>query len=347
MRVKREDRIDEIQAIWFDESGIHMIDQRLLPGSIEIYTAENVESAAYAIKEMVVRGAPAIGVTAAFALALYSRREPAGQLEKAAELLKSTRPTAVDLEFALNYMLKCHEQGLDLAVAAQKYCQRIVDKCRKIGEFGAPLIKNNMRVLTHCNAGALATVDWGTALAPMRVAARAGINFFVYVDETRPRLQGAKLTAWELENEDISYTIIADNAAGLLFSRGKIDLVITGADRIASNGDFANKIGTYEKAVLAARHKVPFYVAAPASSFDFGIESGDEIPIEERSETEVLYIDGVRIAPEQSTAYNPAFDITPSELVAGYITEFGLFRPQDLGELKNLIQIEKMTGDWL
>jgi translation initiation factor eIF-2B subunit alpha/methylthioribose-1-phosphate isomerase len=207
--------------------------------------------------------------------------------------------------------------------------------CKSIGEHGSALIKDGSRVLTHCNAGALATVDFGTALAPMRVAHRAGRKFFVYVDETRPRLQGAKLTSWELLNEGIDHAIIADNAAGHYMSRGQVDLVIVGADRIVSNGDFANKIGTYEKAVLAKESGVPFYVAAPVSTFDFSLTSGSGIVIEERSQDEVLLVGGRRISPEGSRAMNPAFDVTPARYVTGFITENGVSRP---GEFSSLVE---------
>jgi len=210
------------------------------------------------------------------------------------------------------------------------YVESIVERCRKIGEFGAPLIKENAKLLTHCNAGALATVDYGTALAPMRLAHDRGVSFFVWVDETRPRLQGSKLTAWELLNEGIDHAVIADNAAGHYFQRGEVDLVITGADRIVANGDFANKIGTYGKALLAKEHGVPFYVAAPLSTFDFSKKSGALIPIEERGEDEVTLIGAERLAPSGSRARNPAFDVTPARLVAGFITEVGILKADEL-----------------
>jgi len=214
----------------------------------------------------------------------------------------------------------------DLVKAADSYADSIVEKCLQIGKNGSTLIKDGSRILTHCNAGALATVDVGTALAPIRLAHRSGKRIFVYVDETRPRLQGAKLTAWELANEGIDHAIISDNAAGH-YLKEDVDVVIVGADRIARNGDFANKIGTYTKAVLAKENGVPFYVAAPVSTFDKRIRTGSQIVIEERSEDEVLFVDGCRIAPDGSRALNPAFDVTPAKFVKGFITERGVLRP--------------------
>jgi S-methyl-5-thioribose-1-phosphate isomerase len=221
----------------------------------------------------------------------------------------------------------------DLVDAADAYADSIVDMCYRIGKNGSPLIRNGYHVLTHCNAGALATVDFGTALAPIRVAHRAGKKLFVYVDETRPRLQGAKLTAWELLNEGIDHAIISDNAAGH-YLKDSVDLVIVGADRIARNGDFANKIGTYSKAVLAKENGIPFYVAAPISTFDMKIKDGNSIPIEERSEDEVLFLNECRIAPKGSKALNPAFDVTPGRYVKGFITENGILKPRELGKLR-------------
>ena len=215
--------------------------------------------------------------------------------------------------------------GDDALVAANEYVEDIIDRCRKIGENGEPLIKNDMKILTHCNAGALATVDYGTALAPFRIAKEKGKKFFVFADETRPRLQGL-LTDWELEQEGIDHAVIADNAAGHFMKNGEIDMVITGADRIAANGDFANKIGTYEKAVLAKENNIPFYVAAPVSTFDNNIKSGDEIVIEERGREELTVINGKKIMPGYTKVRNPAFDVTPHKYVTGYITEEGIIK---------------------
>ena len=312
----------DIRAIWMSRGVVKMIDQRLLPQKLKIVTIRNHVDMAKAISNMTIRGAPSIGAAAAYGMALAWLRK--ADLRKAASVLKATRPTAHDLFHAVDHMLSRRDE--DLVEVADDYAESIVDMCRRIGLNGSRLIQDGCRVLTHCNAGALATVDFGTALAPLRVAHRAGRRMFVYVDETRPRLQGAKLTAWELANEGIEHAIIADNAAGH-FMKNDVDLVIVGADRIARNGDFANKIGTYEKAVLAKENGVPFYVAAPASTFDRKIKSGADIPIEERSQDEVLYVDGLRIAPEASCALNPAFDVTPARYVKGFITEDGIITP--------------------
>ena len=336
MKVRIDNEVHDFRALWFEDGNLKFIDQRALPARFEIYEAKSYRDVAFAISDMVVRGAPAIGVAAAYGIVLAvmnDRIDP----EKAAEELHATRPTAYDLDFALNYMLNaCGSEAPDPAdpvTAADRYADEIVDRCRKIGEVGEPLIKDGMNILTHCNAGALATVDFGTALAPMRMAARAGKKIFVFADETRPRLQGVKLAAWELHNEGIPCAVIADNAAGYYMKNGDIDLVITGADRIARNGDAANKIGTYEKAVLAKENGIPFYIAAPVSTFDLTLDSGDGIPIEERAENEVLVIDGVRIAPEGVAARNPSFDVTPAKYITGFITETGIIRPDEISGL--------------
>ena len=324
----------KLRAVWFENGIVRMIDQRKLPTSMEIYSSRNPEEIAYSIKDMVVRGAPAIGVTAAYGLAMAKINGE--DMNKVVKLFASTRPTAFDLFRAIDYMQKANFE----LNAAERYANEISGRCKKIGEYGNALIHDGARLLTHCNAGALAVLDWGTALAPMRVAKESGTNIFVYVDETRPRLQGARLTAWELGQEGIDHAIIADNAAGFYMSRGEVDLVIVGADRIGANGDFANKIGTYEKAVLAKESGIPFYVAAPASTFDFKIKSGSEIPIEERDQDEVLSINGVRHSPQNSKAKNPAFDVTPSRYVTGYITEYGIFTSEEFSKLKS-----KMSAD--
>ncbi len=328
MLVKTAKGKSDIRALWMEKGVVKAIDQRLLPGSLKIVTIRTVAEMANAISDMTIRGAPSIGAAGAYGMALaWIRKE---NLTKASITLVKTRPTAHDLSYGVNMMLsKCDE---DLVEVAEAYADDIVEKCRKIGENGAKLIKDGYRILTHCNAGALATVDFGTALAPMRVAHRQGKSIFVYVDETRPRLQGAKLTAWELGNEGIDYAIISDNAAGH-FMKSSVDLVIVGADRIAKNGDFANKIGTYSKAVLAKENWVPFYVAAPISTFDPKIKTGKEIVIEERSEEEVLQVGNCRIAPKDSRALNPAFDVTPARYVKGFITEKGILKPGEFGDL--------------
>jgi translation initiation factor eIF-2B subunit alpha/methylthioribose-1-phosphate isomerase len=311
---------------------IWLIEQNLLPFEVQFFKADTVEDVARAIETMVVRGAPAIGATAAYGIALAALRgEP---LDEAAERLRATRPTAYDLFYAIDHVLKEIERGVPPVKAADDYAARISDMCKRIGEYGDEVIRSGDSILTHCNAGALATVDHGTALAPMREAHRNGKKIFVYVDETRPRLQGAKLTAWELSNEGIDYAIIVDNAAGRLMQSGEVDIVIVGADRIAANGDVANKIGTYEKALIARDNNVPFYVAAPTSTIDFSLPEGQSIPIEERSESEVLYIGGTSIAPKGSKARNPAFDVTSKDLITGIITEEGIRKPYELRNLR-------------
>ena len=299
----------EMRSLWWDDT-LKLIDQRKLPFQLKIFEASSVEKVAYAIKRMVVRGAPAIGCAAAYGMALAEDKE------KAARMLKRTRPTAHDLFYAVDYMTE-NEGRIE---AAHRYVEDIVEKCRKIGEIGEKLIKHGSRILTHCNAGALATVDWGTALAPIRMAKDREI--FVWVDETRPRLQGL-LTSWELKQEGIKHAVIADNAAGYFMKEGEVDMVIVGADRIASNHDVANKIGTYEKAVLAKENGIPFYVAAPISTFDESISDGRKIKIEERDAEEVTKIFDY-IPPE---IRNPAFDVTPAEYITGIITEKGIIKP--------------------
>lgn len=315
----------DIRAIWMEGKVVKSIDQRLLPNQFKIVTIRTHQEMARAIRDMTIRGAPSIGAAAAYGMALAWLKGKS--LPKAAKVLKATRPTAHDLFYAVDLMLS--RAGEDLAEVADDYADGIVEMCRRIGSHGAQLIGDGDRILTHCNAGALATVDFGTALAPIRVAHRQGKKLFVYVDETRPRLQGAKLTAWELFNEGIDHAIIPDNAAGH-YMKDSVDLVIVGADRIARNGDFANKIGTYSKAVLAKENGVPFHVAAPASTFDSRMRSGSEIPIEERSGDEVLCIGKCRIAPKGSKALNPCFDVTPARFVTSYITEKGVVRPDSL-----------------
>jgi len=308
------------QSLWFEKGAVKFIDQRCLPHRFRIYTARTVKDVAYAIKNMIVRGAPAIGAAAAYGLALGYKR-----LDYAADRILSTRPTAYDLYYAVNYMVNSIKKGDDPIEAASRYVNNVIERCRLIGEHGEHLIKDDMNILTHCNAGALATVDYGTALAPLRVAYHKGKRFTVYVDETRPRLQGL-LTAWELKQEGITYFLIVDNAAGYFMEKGDIDLVIVGADRITKNGDAANKIGTYEKAVCARDNNVPFYVAAPSNTFDANLPDGGMIPIEERVSEEVTTMHGRVIMPKWVNVKNPSFDITPCEYITGYITEKGVFK---------------------
>ena len=314
MKINGEDK----QSLWFDNNTLFFIDQRKLPDKIELFKARTVEQVCYAITDMVVRGAPAIGAAAVYGMVI-------GQNDaiKTAELLKKTRPTAFDLFYAVDHMLSCIQNGEKPLDSANMYLDDIIQRCKRIGEQGNSIIKDGMSILTHCNAGALATVDYGTALAPMRVAHNKNKKIFVYADETRPRLQGL-LTSWELFHEGIPHAVIADNAAGYYMKNGDIDMVITGADSIAKNGDFANKIGTYEKAVLAKENDIPFYVAAPISTFDISIKTGKDIIIEQRSEDELKKYKDVEIMLQETPVKNPAFDVTPSKYVKGFITEEGI-----------------------
>jgi len=318
-----------VRALWWERGALALLDQRQLPGRTVVLRLRSVAEVARAIRTMAVRGAPAIGVAAAYGMALAAQRA-GGDPDAAATLLRSTRPTAIDLFVGIEAVRRPWAAGENALEAAHRYRRRVVEECHRIGVAGAPLLRRAHGVLTHCNAGALATVEWGTALAPIRVARQRGAKLFVYVDETRPLLQGARLTAWELARERIPHAIIADNAAGHFLSTGAIDAVIVGADRIARNGDFANKIGTYEKAVVAREHRVPFYVAAPWTTFDRRRASGASIPVEERAPEEVLELGGQRIAPRPSRARNPAFDVTPSRFVTAFVTPDGVVRPREL-----------------
>lgn len=306
------------KALWFEKDTLFLIDQRKLPNSIEMIKATTVEKIAEIIKTMAVRGAPAIGATAAYGMVI-GRENP----DETAEILGKTRPTAYDLFYAITYMLDKIKKNENPIQSAEKYVETIIQNCKSIGQYGNRLIKNDMKILTHCNAGALATVDWGTALAPFRIAHREGKKIFVYADETRPRMQGL-LTAWELAQENIPHAVIADNAAGYYMKNKDIDMVITGADRITKNGDVANKIGTYEKAVLAKENNIPFYIAAPSSTFDTMINSGEKITIEQRDSEELIKVNNQYIMPKNTPVKNPAFDVTPHEYITGYITEKGI-----------------------
>jgi S-methyl-5-thioribose-1-phosphate isomerase len=310
----------DYRALWLEGKSIHFIDQRKLPFAFDIFTARTIEDVAFAINDMIVRGAPAIGAAAAYGMALGEKTP-----EKSATLLRSTRPTAYDLFHAIEHMTGVIHRNEDAFAAATTYTERIITRCKKIGEHGEKLIHDSMTILTHCNAGALATIDYGTALAPIRRAHQQRKKIFIYADETRPRLQGL-LTAWELYHEGIPHALIADNAAGYYMRKKDIDLVIVGADRIAKNGDFANKIGTYEKAVVAKENDIPFYVAAPASTFDPNIKDGSQIIIEERDRQEVTQAAGNTIMPEWVSVKNPAFDVTPKKYVTGYINEDGIYK---------------------
>ncbi len=301
---------------------LRIIDQTRLPQELIYLELDDVEEIVSAIKRLSVRGAPAIGCAAALGLAACAQHldgDFSAGINALADQLASSRPTAVNLFWALD---RCRKSTCmdDLIREALSILEEDIHMCRAIGEHGAPLIKEGMGILTHCNAGALATGDFGTALSPMYVAHAEGRRFTVYSDETRPLLQGSRLTAWELHKAGIDVVTICDNMAAQVMKEGKIDLVIVGSDRIAANGDVANKIGTYGLAVLAKHHGIPFYVAAPTSTIDASLATGDLIPIEQRNPAEVGAAEGVCI-------YNPAFDVTPHELIAGIITENGLHRP--------------------
>ena len=337
------------RTIWpVGDDVVEVIDQTKLPHAFTTVKLRNADEAARAIKTMVVRGAPLIGATAAYGLAMAMREDPSDDsLTRAHELLLATRPTAVNLRWALTRMcdaLRNRPRGERAALAwreAAAICNEDVEVCRKIGEYGLPLIRDiaarkkggRANILTHCNAGWLACVDWGTALAPIYMAHDEGISVHVWADETRPRNQGASLTAYELGAHGVPHKIVADNAGGHLMQKGEVDLCIVGTDRVTSNGDVANKIGTYLKALAAKDNHVPFYVALPSSTIDWMLKSGRDIPIEERSEDEILKMTGrlpnggvatIEIAAPGSHAANPGFDVTPARLVSGFITERGV-----------------------
>lgn len=331
MKANINGRTEDIRAVWFEDGKVTMIDQRELPDKVTIVSFKDYRDVAEAIRNMTTRGAPSIGATAAYGMCLAAIN--GDDIEQAAKDIKAARPTANDLFYAVDYMLDDLSKGKDPIGSADAYAQSMVDKCIKIGEYGGELIRDGYRLMTHCNAGALATVDVGTALAPMRKAHGDGKDFFVYVSETRPRLQGMQLTAWELLQEGIDHAIIPDGSSGHFIRKG-VDMIIVGADRIAANGDFANKIGTFEKAVLAKEFNVPFYVAAPISTFDFNTKTGEDIVIEGRSEEEVTMVKGVRIAPIGCKALNPSFDMTPARYVTGFITEKGILKPSEISKVR-------------
>jgi len=318
-----------VRALWYSRGVLSVLDQRALPGKMRVLRLRTLAATAEAIRTLTVRGAPSIGVAAAYGMVL-GKREGIYTPARAAKRLGATRPTAHDLFVGIEVVRSAWASGADVEAAANAYRRRVVEECHQIGTVGAQLFAKTRRVLTHCNAGALATVEWGTALAPLRVARQRGARLFVWIDETRPLLQGARLTAWELAREHIPHAVIADNAAGHFLSTGQVDAVIVGADRIARNGDFANKIGTYEKAVLARENGVPFYVAAPWSTFDARRATGARIPVEERDPDEVAMMAGRRLTPASSPSRNPAFDVTPARFVTAFITPGGIVRPRDL-----------------
>jgi len=331
-----------MKTIEWKDGKVFLIDQRKLPLKYEIINCSTYQEVAEAIKKMKIRGAPAIGVAAAFgmALAAYSSKtstfvEFIRDMEKAKNCLILTRPTAVNLFWALERMMNLINIKKDVDLLklkdiilqeAKNIAREDIEINKAMGRYGASLIKDGNSVLTHCNAGALATVDYGTALGVIRTAFKEGKKIHVYVDETRPVLQGARLTAWELMEEKIPFTLIADSMAGFLMSQKKINLIIVGADRITRNGDVVNKIGTYSLSVLARENKVPFYVAAPTSTIDLLLRLGKEIPIEMRDSKEVTHILGKQIAPTGVKVFNPAFDLTPHRYVEAIITEKGIIR---------------------
>jgi methylthioribose-1-phosphate isomerase len=336
---------------------IVMVDQRKLP-SQEIYVrCRTAPEVARAIRTMIIRGAPAIGVAAAMGIALGMRRSTAKgtrqfavEFQKTCDMMAATRPTAVNLFWAIDRMKRAFGEGAqagespaELAARLEKEARAIHDEdvasCRAMGRFGAALVPDGARVLTHCNAGALATAGYGSALGVIRAAVEQGKRVAVIADETRPFLQGARLTAWELLRDGIKTTVITESMAGPLMRAGDIDLVVVGADRIAANGDTANKIGTYTVAVLAHAHKLPFYVAAPLSTIDLSTPDGEHIPIEERDQREVTHFGSSRLTPEGATIRNPAFDVTPHRYIAGIITEKGIIRPPYTESLRDAFGI--------
>lgn len=346
MKVNVDGEVMDVLALWREDSDIKMVDQRKLPHKFEVITLKNHKETADAIKTMVTRGAGSIGCAAGFAMAQAAfetselpEEKFLAYLDEAADTIRKTRPTAENLFKAVDRCLKAANWGKvsvrveSVVKEADRILYEDIKASEAIAKAGAKLIKDGFKIMTHCNAGALAYIDQGTALAPIREAVKEGKEVFVWVNETRPRGQGARITAWELEQEGIPYALIADNAAGYYMQRGEVDLVIVGADRIVSNGDTANKIGTYEKAVVAFENKIPFWVAAPGMTFDLTKESGDEIEIEERAPEEVTHVWGlgedgeptrIMFAGEGTKARNPAFDITPAKFIDGFITEYGL-----------------------
>ncbi|HEX3799658.1 MAG TPA: S-methyl-5-thioribose-1-phosphate isomerase [Verrucomicrobiae bacterium] len=370
MNVAIRGRTQHYRTVAFDaeKNQVLLIEQRLLPHEFKIVAMRDFHETAASIRDMIVRGAGAIGATAAYGLAQGVRAFHGKNLrtfqqhtEKVYQTLKNARPTAVDPVNAMNDVRRAmsagqsveEQQALALA-AAEEFAQDDVRHCEEIGKHGASLVRSGMRLLTHCNAGWLAFVDIGSATAPMYAAQAQGKKFHVYCDETRPRSQGATLTAWELAQQGISHQIIPDNAAGHLMQRGKIDLVIVGSDRtLGRTGEVANKIGTYTKAVLAKRHGIPFYVAIPLSTIDWNIRSGFDIPIEERDASEVLGAWGltrgghreyVRVGNPGSGAFNAGFDVTPAELITGIITPAGIFKPRELWKQRKKLGFSEKRG---
>jgi len=339
---------------WDVRGTVKMVDQRKLPLEFVVVEFDDYRDVATSIKDMYIRGAPAIGAAAAFGLALAARQSQAttregclADLETAADVLRATRPTAVNLFWALDRMLRTARaseqvdvEGLiqELIHEAQRIADEDVEINRRMGAHGATLVEEGFNILTHCNAGALATVDYGTALAVVRAAHEQGKKIHVWVDETRPRLQGARLTSWELMNEGIPMTLIADNVAGHLMRTGQVDIIFVGSDRTAANGDVANKIGTYKLAVLAKENGIPFYAVVPTSTIDLSLPTGDDIPIEERGSEEVTHPGGCQIAPDGVRVLNVAFDVTPHRYVTGIVTENGIAYPPFKQNLRRMVE---------
>jgi methylthioribose-1-phosphate isomerase len=341
---------------WQDDAVV-MVDQRKLPGQELYIRCRSAQEVARAIRTMVIRGAPAIGVAAAMGIALGMRNSTAKgtrqftvDFQKICDMMASTRPTAVNLFWAIDRMKAVFAEAAqagqsteEIAARLQRESRAIHDEdvaaCRAMGAFGAAVVPDGARVLTHCNAGALATAGYGSALGVIRAAVEQGKRIAVIADETRPFLQGARLTAWELVREGIDTTVITESMAGPLMRAGDIDIVVVGADRIAANGDTANKIGTYTVAVLAHEHKVPFYVAAPLSTIDLATPDGDTIPIEERDQREVSHLGSARLTPVGAHIRNLAFDVTPHRYIAGFITERGIFKPPFTESLKRAFEV--------
>jgi methylthioribose-1-phosphate isomerase len=339
---------------WDPQGTVKMIDQRKLPLEFVVVEFDDYRDVARAIRDMYIRGAPAIGAAAAYAMALAAQQSRAttpggliGDLRTAADVLRGTRPTAVNLFWALNHMLRAAQASestdvdsivQELIAEAERIAEEDIEINRSMGAYGAALVEDGYNILTHCNAGALATVDYGTALAVIRAAHEQGKNIHVWVDETRPRLQGARLTAWELMNEGIPMTLIADNVAGHLMRTGQVDIVFVGSDRTAANGDVANKIGTYKLAVVAKENGIPFYAVVPTSTIDLNVPTGDDIPIEERSAEEVTHPGGCQVAPDGVQVLNVAFDVTPHRYVTGIVTEHGIAYPPFTRSLRRMVE---------
>ena len=349
-----------IKTIEWNEGQVRIIDQTKLPYSFEFVDLKTSEEVANAIKTMIVRGAPAIGIAGAFGIALAAmelkhinnKKDFLAELEKKAKFINSTRPTAVNLSWAVNAQLTLAREldSDDVALTIEKIkdnallmYKQDIETNKSIGMYGSEIVPKSAKILTHCNAGALATAGYGTALGVIRAAFEKDSGITVFVDETRPRLQGAKLTAWELIKDNIPVTLITDGMCGYCMSNGMIDMVVVGADRIAANGDTANKIGTYTVAVVAKENNIPFYIAAPTSTIDISIKTGNDTPIEERNKEEVTHINNNEVAPKDVNILNPSFDITPCKYITGIITEFGILNPNFEDSILNLFKEKQLV----